>query len=106
MNQAMSGGKESAVTKLTRRSFLKQTSASAAALSLLPAVPALAVFSHSAKAPVTDFSATVTHPMVAHVTDAALGEITLLVEDQEIIFRDPQTVARLIKAARRVQRTK
>lgn len=87
------------MTKLTRRSFLKQTSASAATLGLLPAVPALAVFSHSPKAPVTDLSATLTRPMVAHVSDVASGEITLFVGDQEIVFHDPQIVARLIKAA-------
>jgi hypothetical protein len=38
--------------------------------------------------------------MVVHVSDVAAGEITLLVDAREIVFRDPEIVARLIKAAR------
>jgi hypothetical protein len=38
--------------------------------------------------------------MVAHVSDVASGEITLFWGDKEIVFRDAQTVARLIRAAR------
>ena len=89
------------MTKLTRRSFLKQTSASAATFSLLPAAPALAVFFHpSPEDRVTDLSATLNGPIVVHVSDIASGEITLFVGDQETVFRDPQIVAHLIKAAR------
>ncbi len=58
------------MTKLTRRSFLKQTSVSAATL------------------------------MVVHVSDVATSEVTLLVGAREIVFRDPQLFARLIKATR------
>jgi len=38
--------------------------------------------------------------MVVHVSDVATGEVTLLVGAREIVFRDPQFVARLIKATR------
>ena len=88
------------MTKLTRRSFLKQTSASAATLSLLPGMPALAAFSHSPEAVMPELSAEFTSPMVVHVSDVATGEITLFVGAQEIVFRDPQIIMHLIKAAR------
>lgn len=88
------------MTKLTRRSFLKQTSASAATLSLLPAIPALSAFPHSLEAAGPDLSARFSDPLVVHVSDVTTGEITLLVGDHEIVFRDPQLVVRLIRAAR------
>jgi hypothetical protein len=87
------------VTKLTRRSFLKQTSVSAATFGLLPAIPALAAIRHSPEAAAPK-SATFTGPMVVHVSDVATGEVTLLAGAREIVFRDPQLVARLIKATR------
>ena len=88
------------MTKLTRRSFLKQTSASAATLSLLPAIPALTAISHSPEAAGPELPATLGGPMVVHVSDIAAGELTLLVGAREIVFRDPEIVARLIKVAR------
>jgi hypothetical protein len=88
------------VTKLTRRSFLKQTSAGAATFSLLPAIPALAAISHLPEAAPPELPAAFSGPMVVHVSDVAAGEITLLVGAREIVFRDPEIVARLIKAAR------
>jgi hypothetical protein len=88
------------VTKLTRRSFLKQTSASAATLSLLPAIPALATISHSPEATMPLLPAESTGPIVVHVSNVGTGEITLLVGAREIVFHDPELVARLIKAAR------
>jgi hypothetical protein len=88
------------VTKLTRRSFLKQTSVSAATIGLLPAIPALATIPHAAETAAPEMSATSTGPMVVHVSDVAKGEVTLLVGAREIVFRDRRLVARLIKAAR------
>lgn len=88
------------MTKLTRRSFLKQTSVSAATLGLLPAIPALAAISHPPEAAAQELSALSAVPMVVHVSDAATGEVTLLVGAREIVFRDRRLVARLIKAAR------
>ena len=88
------------MTKVTRRSFLKQTSASAATLSLLPAIPALAAISHSPEATLPLLPAASTGPMIAHVSDVSTGEITLLVGAREVIFHDRELVARLIKAAR------
>jgi hypothetical protein len=91
---------ESTVTRLTRRSFLKQTSVSAATLGLLPAIPALAAIPHSPEAAAPELSTTFTGPMVVHVSDVTTGEVTLLAGAREIVFRDPQLVARLIKATR------
>jgi len=88
------------MTKLTRRSFLKQTSVSAATLGLLPAMPTFVAISHSPKAAGDKLQTTLTGPMVAHVSNLATGEITLLVGAREIVFRDPEIVARLINAAR------
>lgn len=89
------------MTKLTRRSFLKQSSAGAATLGLLPAIPAaLATISQTAQAAVPELSPASTGPMVAHVSNVATGEVTLLVGAREIVFRDRRLVARLIKAAR------
>jgi hypothetical protein len=91
------------MTKVTRRLFLKQTSATAAALSLLPAVPALGSIYHSREAIVPELSATLPGPMVVHVSDVATGELTLLVGAEEIVFRDSHLVARLIRAARQAR---
>jgi hypothetical protein len=40
-------------------------------------------------------------PVVVHVRDAARAEVALLVGTQEIIFRDPGLIARLVQAAGR-----
>jgi hypothetical protein len=37
---------------------------------------------------------------VAHVRDLKTGEIAVMVGTREIVYRDPQFVKRLIKAAR------
>jgi hypothetical protein len=86
------------VTRLTRRSLLQQTPVSAAALSLLPAMPALAAFHHLPKATAPTLSDISSGSMVVHVNDAATGEMTLLVGARQIALRDPRIVARLIEA--------
>jgi hypothetical protein len=87
------------MTDLNRRSFLKQTSVGAATLGLLSSVPALVVISESPHAIPEAADTTVNGPLIAHVSDVATGEVALLLGSREIIFRDPQLVARLIKAA-------
>ena len=86
--------------KLTRRSFLQQTPISAATLSLLPAMPAMAAVRHSQEAAAPQLSAASTGPMVVHVNDVATGEMTLLVGARQIVLRDPQIVASFIEATR------
>jgi hypothetical protein len=88
------------MTDLNRRSFLKQTSIGAATLGLLSSLPALAVISESPQDTTTKVAATaLSGPLIAHVSDVATGEVALLLGSREIIFRDPQLVARLMKAA-------
>jgi hypothetical protein len=90
--------------KLGRRGFLKQTSVSVATLGVLASVPALTTESDVPEVAGTDLSqlstAVVNEPMVAHIRDLASGEIALLVGEQEIIYRDPQLVMRLLQAVR------
>ena len=89
------------MTDLNRRSFLKQTSVGAATLGLLSSVPALAVISESPQDTTQEVAdTTVNGPLIAHVSDVATGEVALLLGCREIVFNDPQLVARLIKAAR------
>jgi hypothetical protein len=89
---------------LSRRQFLTRASAgvaaSVAAASGLSAVsglvgPALA----EAAEPEADLSG-VGHPVVAYVTDGSAGEVTVLVGTQEIVTRDGQLAARMLRAAR------
>jgi hypothetical protein len=95
---------ESSMPKLGRRGFLKRTSVSVATLGVLASVPALTTESDVPEVAGTDLSqlstAVVNEPMVAHIRDLASGEIALLVGEQEIIYRDPQLVMRLLQAVR------
>ena len=87
------------MTKLTRRSFLQRAPVTAATLSLLPAMPALAAI-RPPQAPAPRLSAVSSGSMVIHVSDAAKGEMTLLVGAREVVLRDPRLVAHFIEAAR------
>ena len=89
------------MAKLTRRGFFKQTSASAATFGVLVAIPGMAAATEAPEAPAVEVSAAnFTEPLMAHVSDLASGEISLLMGTREIIFRDPQLVMRLLQAAR------
>jgi hypothetical protein len=90
---------ESTVTKLTRRSFLQQTPVSAATLSLLPAVPALAASRRAPKTAAPPLSSASRGSIVIHVKDVASGEMTLFAGTREIALRDPGLVARFVEAA-------
>jgi hypothetical protein len=84
---------------LTRRGFIKQTSAGAAALGALSAVPRLAIAPISSELPEADLpAAALPGPLVAHVRDVATGEIALLHGTKEIIIHDHALVAKLVKA--------
>ncbi len=92
------------MAKLPRRGFLKRTTASVATLGVLASVPtALTAMSDAPQITETaqaDLSnlALADGPLVAHISDLATGEISLLSGTQEIIFRDPELVARLLRA--------
>ncbi|MDQ2742421.1 MAG: twin-arginine translocation signal domain-containing protein [Chloroflexota bacterium] len=88
--------------KLTRRGFFKQTTIGAAALGVLPWIPLSGVAtSDTAEVDTSELSpAFLSGPLVAHVRDLATGEISVMSGLKEVIFRDPQLVAKLVKAAR------
>jgi hypothetical protein len=94
--------RQSTMPKLSRRGFFKQTSASAVTFGALVAIPGMAIASEAVpEAPAVETSiASFTEPLLAHVSDLASGEISLLVGTREIIFRDPSLVMRLLQAAR------
>jgi hypothetical protein len=87
------------MTDLTRRSFLQNTPVTAAALSVLPAMPALAAPRRPTEA-AAQGSASGTSSMVIHVNNVATGEMTLLVGARAVSLRDPLLVKRFIEAAR------
>ena len=92
--------------KVSRRGFIVKTSASVATIGMFAAAPALAVESElpavttsTAAAPeLSTAAAAVTEPVIAHVSNLATGEISLLVGTQEIVYRDPELVQRLLRA--------
>ena len=88
------------MSKLTRRSFLQNTPVTAAALSVLPAVPALAAHHHSPEGVAPKPSVTGIGSMVIHVNNIATGEMTLLVGARAVSIRDPELVARFMDVAR------
>jgi hypothetical protein len=88
------------MAKLTRRGLLKQTTVSAATLGAMAAGPNLTMFLDSPEDPMTEISpGAIAGPLVAHIRDAGTGEISLLVGTREIVIRNTDLVARLVKAA-------
>jgi len=88
------------MAKLTRRGFIKKTSAGAATLGALVAVPRLAEV-EAAPQPHAAGGPTAGHhePLLAHVRNRASGEIALLVGTREVVIHDRELVMRLVKAA-------
>ena len=85
--------------KLTRRVFFKRTTASVATLGVLATAPVLISASEEPEIAATDLSGvTLTDTLVAHVRDLTTGEVGLMVGTQEIIYRDPDLVMRLLRA--------
>ncbi len=88
------------MTNLTRRSFLQRTPVTAATLSVLPAMPALAAIRRPSQMPAPRPSAASSGSMVIHVNNVATGEMSVLVGAREVSLRDPRLVAYFIEAAR------
>ena len=87
--------------KLTRRGFIKRSSLGAAALGVLGTMPSLDVAGTGAGVAATDLQAAdLAGPLVAHVRDVASGEISVLMGMREVVIRDPELVARLVRAIR------
>lgn len=97
-------------SRVSRRVFLRTGTIGAAAAGLIGAVPGLSglLAGASADAPtitgVASDAETVTPelsgPIVAHVTDAGAGDVSLYVGEREVAYRDPVLVRHLLRAAR------
>ena len=94
------------MAKLTRRGFIGQTTASVATIGVLATIPTLAAAPEMTDAVASDVAATelstttFSEPLVAHVSDLASGEVTIMSGTKEIILRDADLVMRLLKAVR------
>lgn len=88
------------MAKLTRLGLFKQTTVSAATFGVMAGGPGLTTFLDSPEDPATEISpGAIVGPLVAHIRDAGSGEMSLLVGTRELVVRDPDLVARLVKAA-------
>jgi hypothetical protein len=98
---------------VTRRTFLGRGSLAVAAAGVLSSVPGIGALVGAAEsgAPAADAAgadaagadaagADLTEPLVAHVRDAATGEISVFSGTREVVLRDPRLVAQLLRAAR------
>ena len=94
------------MAKLTRRGFIGQTTASVATIGVLAALPTLAAAPEMTDVVASDTAAaelsatTFSEPLVAHVSNLATGEISIMSGTKEIILRDADLVMRLLKAVR------
>ncbi|HUZ20649.1 MAG TPA: twin-arginine translocation signal domain-containing protein [Acidimicrobiales bacterium] len=90
---------------VSRRHFFKQAGAAAAVVGAATAVP-LGMGTASADALRAEPRLAAEeipaegHHLVAHVSDARTGAITLFVGEKEITFHDRQVAARLVRASR------
>jgi hypothetical protein len=84
--------------KLTRRGFLHRTSIGVTATGMLAAAPHLADISTEPEATTAEQApVALIEPMLAHVRDVATGELSILIGTREVIYRDAELVARLLK---------
>jgi hypothetical protein len=98
---------------LTRRQFLKQTSIGAGvAVGAAAAVPHLFATPSAGPTPSTDplpslslSGMSVSEPMLMHVRDMATAEIAVFVGTQELVYRAPDLVARLVQTAKQAAET-
>jgi hypothetical protein len=89
------------VDDLDRRTFLMRTSLAAAAAGVAAVVPigAGALTSPASAAVEPEAPVHMPDPVVAHVRDAATGEIALYVGDREVTVRDRRLASQLVRAA-------
>ncbi|MCW2539314.1 MAG: hypothetical protein JWN95_1039 [Frankiales bacterium] len=83
----------------TRRNFLIASGATAAAgvVAITPGVAAAATARTAAAGPVSTPAGAV--PLVAHISDPATGNISILVGEAEVAIHDPDLVGRITQAA-------
>ncbi len=91
------------MTRLTRRGFLKKSSAGAVAIGTLGAVPGAALAAGHAQPPealVDAVDMDTAESFVVYVRNPAAGEMAVLVGNHEIAHTDPALAARLWQIAR------
>jgi hypothetical protein len=95
---------------LSRRSFLRRGTFTAATVAVASSVPGLStlVASTAADAPAVETgvsdaemdSGVLSEPLVAHVKDLGTGEISLFQGEREVVVRSPALARSLMSAAR------
>lgn len=90
------------MAQLTRRGFLGKTTAGAATLGALLAMPGLteAAPARPSLAGLRLTKEELAGPVVVHVRDLATGELAIMAGTREIVFRDREFVTRLSRATR------
>lgn len=98
-------------SSVSRRRFLRTGTMSAAAVGVLVSTPILPGLLQGleADAPATEGAAAqaegdmpaLAGPIVAHVTNASTGELSLYVGEREVAYRDPILVQHILRAAGR-----
>lgn len=80
------------MSETSRRRFIGVTGAGAAAVGATTLLPAAA-------SAATRRGNSATSPVVAYVADAKSDEVTLLVDEREVVVKDRDLVTRLLNAA-------
>lgn len=89
------------MANLSRRGFIKRASAGAATVGALATLPTITPGRVSAHAAAPEhISAEHSGPIVAHIRNAASGEVSIYVGNREVVVHDPELVAKLVKAVR------
>jgi hypothetical protein len=90
------------MSDITRRTFFKQAGVVAATAGAVAVVPGTIAPSSAAATtkPLSVEEVGAAEPIVAHLTDAQKGSITLFVGTREVHIHDREVVARIVRAAR------
>lgn len=89
------------MSKLTRRGFLGKSTAGAATLGALLAMPGLADARETSAPPALKLTRQeLEGPIVLHVRNLSSAEVALLIGTREIVYHDRDLVKRLVKATR------
>jgi TAT (twin-arginine translocation) pathway signal sequence len=108
-DQSAAGPDEPQPFGLSRRTFLRGTTLTAAAVGVAGSVPGLSGLLAGAPSAAPEVEQSVigaesdaaglSDPLVAHVKDLATGEISLFQGEREIVIRDPGLALRLASSA-------
>lgn len=91
--------------KISRRVFVGRGAAGAMALAIMGSAPAGTILAEGDASTLEgeDLALSpeaISTGIVAHIRDISAGELSIMSGAREVIVRDPQLVARLIRAAR------